>query len=107
MFSSSPRKMINKNNIKSKQLSSSMKNINSDNKNITNDEPIKKGNRCYICNIKVGLLGFQCKCDKIKLFCSLHRYSIDHNCDFDFKEHSKKILEKNNPKIIADKIDKL
>mgnify|MGYP005653663347 CR=1 FL=1 len=108
MLNLSPRKSIKKNSIK---LYSSSKNIvsrnNLDDKNNINDPPVKNGNRCYICNIKVGLLGFQCKCDKIKLFCSLHRNPTDHNCNFDFKENAKKLLEKYNPKIIADKIDKL
>lgn len=74
---------------------------------ITDESSKKKGNRCCICNKRIGLLGFQCKCDKIKLFCSLHKYPTDHSCDFDFKENAKKILEKNNPKIISDKIIKL
>ena len=104
----SPRKSIKKDNLK---CIFSSANITSENKSdqlkIKDDKPVKKGNRCCICNIKVGLLGFQCKCDKTKLFCSSHRYATDHNCDFDYKADAKKLLEINNPKIIPDKMDKL
>ena len=86
---------------------SSKNNSDTDDKKNLNIPPQKICYRCCICNTKVGLLGFQCRCNKNKLFCSKHRYPNDHNCNFDFKEHAKKLLEKNNPIIISDKIDKL
>ena len=50
--------------------------------------------KCFICNKKVGLLGFTCKCDKDKLYCSLHRYAEEHNCTFDYKkEKQEKIIK--------------
>jgi predicted nucleic acid binding AN1-type Zn finger protein len=64
-----------------------------------------KGNRCFICNKKIGLLGFDCQC--LLKFCSVHRLPEDHNCTIDRKEIGKKLLEKRNPKIVAEKIIKL
>ena len=43
----------------------------------------KKKNRCLSCKKKVGLTGFTCRCGG--LFCSIHRYSDKHQCDFDYK----------------------
>ena len=79
--------------------------LNTDKSN--KDQSKNKINRCDVCNKKVGLLGFQCKCDKIKLFCSIHKNPEDHNCNFDYKKDFKNLLEKKNPKIISNKIDKL
>ena len=67
---------------------------------------IKEKNRCMSCNKRLGLTGLECKCgDK---YCSLHRQPSDHNCTFDFKAHGKKLIEKKNIKLCADKLkDKL
>jgi hypothetical protein len=43
----------------------------------------KKRNRCVSCKKKLGLTGFTCRCGG--LFCSIHRYSDKHQCDFDYK----------------------
>ena len=43
----------------------------------------KKKNRCLSCKKKVGLTGFTCRCGG--LFCSIHRYSDKHECNFDYK----------------------
>ncbi len=39
------------------------------------------------------------------MFCSMHRVPDFHGCTFDFKEHSKKDLEKTNPLITIKKVD--
>jgi len=80
-----------------------MDNNNPNNPNNPN-EP-KPKNRCHLCNKKVGLLGFSCKCGGN--FCSLHRCNFEHNCTFDFKSVELKKLENANPKIIGDKIIKI
>ncbi len=60
---------------------------------------------CWNCKRKVGLLGFKCKCSYI--FCSKHRHSDQHDCEYDFKmEHREKLI-KENPKIETPKIVKL
>jgi hypothetical protein len=58
---------------------------------------------CSICNKKVGLLSFTCKCGD-KIFCTQHRMPELHNCLFDFKKEHKERLIKENPIIISDKI---
>ncbi|KAH7951659.1 hypothetical protein HPB52_011144 [Rhipicephalus sanguineus] len=65
----------------------------------------KKKNRCRICRKKVGLTGFQCRCGG--LFCSLHRYSNEHDCTFDYKEMGAQEIRKNNPVVVGDKIQKI
>ncbi|EME31537.1 AN1-type zinc finger protein 5 [Galdieria sulphuraria] len=65
----------------------------------------KPKNRCQWCNKKVGLTGFSCRCGYV--FCSEHRYSDKHNCNFDFKSQNKEILSKANPQVVASKINKI
>jgi len=38
--------------------------------------------RCFECRKKVGLTGIDCNCGYV--FCGVHSYPGDHNCDFDF-----------------------
>ncbi len=51
------------------------------------------------------LVGFTCRCGG--LFCSIHRYSDKHNCDFDYKELGAEEIRKSNPVIIAKKVQKI
>lgn len=62
-------------------------------------EPVKpvqtNPHACWICNKKVGYLGFKCKCEYI--FCGTHRHFSDHNCEFDYKSYDReKLKSKNN-----------
>ncbi|KAJ1268426.1 hypothetical protein BS78_07G134000 [Paspalum vaginatum] len=70
-------------------------------------EPAVKAtpNRCLTCRKKVGLLGFGCRCGGT--FCSLHRYAEKHACDFDFKKAGREKIAKNNPLVVASKINKI
>lgn len=61
--------------------------------------------RCWICNKKIGLTGFKCKCEYY--FCPTHRYSDRHDCPFDYKNQAKEQLAQANPKIEFSKVDKL
>jgi len=70
---------------------------------ISNKTEKPKKKRCMVCNKKLGLLGFDCKCGH--LFCSKHRMPEDHECTIDYKETGKKILERDNIKVVKDKID--
>uniref|UniRef100_A0A7S1Q175 Ubiquitin-like domain-containing protein n=1 Tax=Alexandrium catenella TaxID=2925 RepID=A0A7S1Q175_ALECA len=56
--------------------------------------------RCYACNKKIGLTGFQCQCGYF--FCSSHRYAEDHNCSFDHKSHGREILAKQSAQGLKD-----
>jgi len=61
--------------------------------------------RCFSCSRKVGLLGFKCRCDFV--FCSKHRYADLHTCSFDYQGMHKANLEKQNPQIVAAKVQKI
>jgi len=71
----------------------------------TPEKPQLDPSRCWSCNKKVGLLGFKCKCYYV--FCSRHRYSDKHECSFDYQQAAKTTLAKENPMVVAHKIDKL
>ena len=59
--------------------------------------------RCDECKCKVTITNsLECKCGQ--LLCMKHRMFNKHNCSIDYKTNDRKILEKNNPKIISDKI---
>jgi len=65
----------------------------------------KPKSRCHVCNKKLGLLGFSCRCEG--LFCSLHRHAAGHDCSFDYKSFDRKVLEKANPACRAEKVNKI
>lgn len=65
----------------------------------------KKRARCGMCKKKVGLTGFGCRCGGI--FCSLHRYSDKHDCQFDYQSHGQAEIRKANPQVVSSKIEKL
>ena len=66
---------------------------------------IPKRCECNGCNKKLNLCNIRCKCDKY--FCNSHRYSIEHNCEYDYnKEHADK-LKHQLIKIESDKINKI
>merc|ERR1712173_552382 len=65
----------------------------------------KKKNRCLGCKKKVGLTGFTCRCGG--LFCSLHRYSDKHDCNFDYKKLGAEEIKKSNPIVVAKKVEKI
>ena len=61
--------------------------------------------KCWKCRVKVGLLGFKCRCNYV--FCAKHRYNNEHDCDFDYKTQAREELARNNPKVVASKIVKI
>ncbi len=61
--------------------------------------------RCWKCNVRVGYLGFLCKCEYV--YCSKHRFFDDHQCTYDYKKADKTKLAKDNPLVQAEKLDKL
>ncbi|KAM8827872.1 AN1-type zinc finger protein 5-like [Spinachia spinachia] len=69
-------------------------------------EPQKpKKNRCFMCRKKLGLTGFDCRCGN--LFCGLHRYSDKHNCPYDYKAEAADKIRKENPVVVAEKIQRI
>lgn len=69
---------------------------------MTTGQSKKKSNRCVVCNKKLGLLPFVCKCEG--LYCTKHRHPEDHNCTFNHKEKLRNILENTLIKVEADKV---
>ena len=82
----------------------SSSNLSSNSSSLSSSPKIKKKkkNRCLVCNKKVGLLGFSCKCEG--LYCAVHRHAEQHNCSYDFKKRGLNILEKKMIKVESDKI---
>ena len=46
-----------------------------------------------------------CRCSKV--FCAKHRHPELHDCDFDYKEEGRKLLEKENPIVKFSKLPKI
>ena len=59
-------------------------------------------NSCSICQRKLKITDFACKCNKT--FCKYHKFPEQHDCPFDYKKEQKEILEKKNPIIIPQKV---
>jgi AN1-type zinc finger protein 5/6 len=58
--------------------------------------------KCIICNKKLGLLPYVCKCGNIT--CVSHQWP-NHECSYNYKKVHKELLEHNNPKIVPSKIN--
>jgi hypothetical protein len=53
-----------------------------------------------------GLFSFSCKCE-YKILCQQCRYPENHNCKYDYRKEGVIELEKKNPKILGDKLEKI
>lgn len=53
----------------------------------------------------VCLAGFECRCGG--LYCSTHRYSDKHDCQFDYKKEGEDLIRKNNPVVVGAKLQKI
>ncbi|KAK2523781.1 Zfand5, partial [Columba livia] len=67
--------------------------------------PKPKKNRCFMCRKKLGLTGIDCRCGN--LFCGLHRYSDKHNCPYDYKAEAAEKIRKENPVVVAEKVQRI
>jgi len=66
-------------------------------------QPLQKDtSKCFSCNKRVGLLGFECRCKLT--FCSSHRFPDQHACTFDFQQMQREKLTLQNQKVEASKI---
>ncbi|XP_069505599.1 AN1-type zinc finger protein 5-like [Ambystoma mexicanum] len=72
-------------------------------KTLDNHKP--KKSRCFTCRKKLGLTGFDCRCRN--LFCAVHRYSDKHDCPYNYKAEAAEKIRKENPMVVAEKIQKL
>ena len=58
--------------------------------------------RCPVCNKKLGLMEFKCKCD-IR-FCIHHANPESHECSFNYKKDERENLSKKLVKVVAEKV---
>ena len=73
---------------------------------VVEEEKKSKGNRCAKCNKKLGIIMIM-KCHCGLIFCAQHRYAEAHDCAYDFKEEGKRILAKENPLVVGEKLPKI
>ena len=64
--------------------------------------------KCLFCKIRKisSLFSYSCRCGLNNL-CQYCKMPEDHKCTFDFREEEKKRIDKNNPIIIGNKLDKM
>lgn len=60
---------------------------------------------CEICHKKVKIYAVQCKCKRI--LCKNHVFPKNHDCDFDYKNEGKLMLEKTLVAVQSQKVDKI
>ena len=65
----------------------------------------QKKPRCPVCNKKLGLMVFTCKCEQ--RFCIAHMQPELHNCTYDHKAQQRKELKKQLPQVCAEKVIKI
>ena len=66
-----------------------------------------KKKRCNVCNKKVTIISFTCKCSQINLYCSKHRMPELHSCTYDWVKEGKDKIMKENPKIKTSTLEKI
>lgn len=69
------------------------------------EKPKVSPNRCSRCRKRIGLTGFNCRCGN--LFCSVHRYSNEHDCPYNYRTAAQDTIAKANPVVRAEKLDKI
>jgi len=57
--------------------------------------------RCLVCNKKLGMMPFPCKCGVVT--CIKHKWP-EHQCTYDFRAEARKQLIRENPVVVAEKI---
>ncbi|XP_017094546.2 uncharacterized protein [Drosophila bipectinata] len=73
---------------------------------VTGNSADTEKKRCDKCGKKLGLTGgFPCRCGGT--FCTFHRYSDRHECNFDYRKMGASEIRRDNPVIVADKLRKL
>ena len=93
---------VNTNKLKTIERMKPVKTIDKNENIKQNSNKRPAAQRCSQCKIRVGYLGFDCKCGN--LFCGVHRYSDKHECSYDYRTEEKKKLETSNPVVCAAKL---
>eukprot|EP01135_Chromosphaera_perkinsii_P000262 Nk52_evm31s62 gene=Nk52_evmTU31s62 len=63
---------------------------------------------CWKCNVKINWIkqaSNKCKCGYV--FCDKHRSSVAHECEFDYRTSARDKVAKDNPIVLAAKIEKI
>ena len=72
----------------------------------TNNNKINtKKERCYLCNKKLKIIHFTCRCNYN--FCVNHQNPHSHNCSYNNKKRCQEAIKLNNPQTIQQKIIKI
>ncbi|XP_073662321.1 AN1-type zinc finger protein 5 isoform X2 [Tursiops truncatus] len=66
---------------------------------------ISREDKITTAKTEVSEPGFDCRCGN--LFCGLHRYSDKHNCPYDYKAEAAAKIRKENPVVVAEKIQRI
>ncbi|GAA0170059.1 hypothetical protein LIER_24405 [Lithospermum erythrorhizon] len=74
------------------------------NEDAADDEKTNGKVMCTYCDKKIrGLMIYKCRCNG--RFCIKHRCPEEHSCKFDFKNHGRPALAKQNPVVKGEKLD--
>ena len=65
-------------------------------------EKVENKNRCGVCNKKLPLTTFPCRCQKS--FCVAHRGDVQHSCPYDYKKEGRQCLSTLLVKVQAEKV---
>lgn len=65
----------------------------------------QKKPKCPVCNKKLGLMVFTCKCEQ--RFCISHMQPEQHMCTYDHKTQQRNLLKKQLPLVCAEKVMKI
>lgn len=66
----------------------------------------RKKMRCARCNKRLNVTNmYSCRCGGT--FCAQHRYSEVHGCGYDYKTEGRRLLSRQNPLVVASKLNKL
>ena len=71
-------------------------------KKVEKIEPKKKKNKCKHCSKKIKGMEYECRCGK--KFCINCLSPETHNCQFNYKQNGKNILEKKLEKVVNAKV---
>ena len=70
-------------------------------------KPKTKSVKCLVCNKRLGIMIFYCKCSITDPYCIKHMRPEEHNCGFDFKADAKCKLKLVLPKVEPQKMVKI
>ncbi len=61
--------------------------------------------KCKTCSKRLNISSFPCKCQDF--YCATHRSHLSHDCNHDYRKSYTDLLTLNNPKVVADKVQRI